>query len=59
MPAPTNPPRPLADLFRELETTFRAGDRFRATQLEQAILQHLATEATGRASLQRHAINLP
>jgi len=53
MPIPTNPPRPLADLLTELETAVRAGDRARATQLAQTILQRLASEAADRASLER------
>src|SRR5437667_7915046 len=53
MPTPPNPLRPLADLLTELEAAVRAGDRARATQLEQAILQHLASEAAERASLER------
>ena len=53
MPTPTNPPRPLADLLTELEAAVRAGDRARATQLEQTILQRLASEAADRASLER------
>ena len=53
MPTPTNPPRPLADLLTELEASVRAGDRTRATQLEQAILQRLADEAADRSSLER------
>ena len=50
MPTPTNPPRPLADLLTELEAAVRAGDRARATQLEQTILQRLASEAADRAA---------
>src|SRR4030095_7002579 len=53
MPPPTNPPRPLADLLTELEAAISAGDRARATQLEQAILQRLASEAAERAVLER------
>jgi esterase/lipase superfamily enzyme len=53
MPTPPNPPRPLADLFTELEAAVRAGDRARATQLERTILQRLASEVAKRASLER------
>jgi esterase/lipase superfamily enzyme len=53
MPTPTNPPRSLADLLADLEAAVRAGDRARATQLEQTILQRLASEAADRASLER------
>jgi esterase/lipase superfamily enzyme len=53
MPTPTNPPRSLADLLTELEAAIRAGDHARATQLEQTILQRLASEAAERASLER------
>ena len=53
MPTSTNPPRPLADLLTELEAAVRTGDRARATQLEQTILQRLASEAADRASLER------
>lgn len=61
MPTPTNPPRPLADLFTELEAAVRAGDRARATQLEQTILQRLANEAADRAGLERRvrALTVP
>src|SRR5438876_9288003 len=54
MPTPTNPQRPLAELLTELEAAVRAGDRARATQLEQTILQRLATVAADRAALERH-----
>src|SRR5713101_6970544 len=54
MPIPTNPQQPLADLLTELEAAVRAGDRVRATQLEQTILQRLASEAADRAGLERH-----
>jgi esterase/lipase superfamily enzyme len=53
MPTPTNPPRPLAELLTELEAAVRAGDRVRAIQLEQTILQRLASEAAERAGLER------
>ncbi|MER2601230.1 MAG: alpha/beta hydrolase [Candidatus Competibacter phosphatis] len=48
-----NPQRPLADLLAELAAAVRAGDRVRATQLEQEILQRLATGAADRASIER------
>ena len=50
MPIPTHPPRPLADLLTELEAAVRAGDRARATQLEQTILQRLTSETADRAA---------
>src|SRR5215813_2087007 len=53
MTTPTNPPRPLADLLTELEAAVRTGDRARATQLKQTLLQRLASEAADRASLER------
>src|SRR5262245_43952067 len=53
MPTPTNPQRPLADLLTELEAAVRTGDRAHAMQLEQTILQRLASEAADRASLER------
>lgn len=53
MPTPTNPQRPLTDLLTELEAAVRAGDRARATQLEQTILQRLATEAADHAAVER------
>jgi hypothetical protein len=53
MPTPTNPPRPLANLLTELEAAVRASDHARATQLEQTILQRLASEAADRACLER------
>ncbi len=45
--------RPLAELLTELEAAVRAGDRARATALEQTILQRLATEAADRDGLER------
>ncbi len=51
MPTPALPP--LADLLTALEAAVRAGDRARATQLAQAILQRLASEAAEGASLER------
>lgn len=53
MSSTTNPPRSLADLLAELEMAVRGGDRARATQLEQAILQRLSTEAADRAGVER------
>jgi esterase/lipase superfamily enzyme len=53
MATPTIPERPLAELLSELEVAVRAGDRVRAIQLEQTILQRLATEAADRAALER------
>src|SRR5438128_4275599 len=53
MPTPPNPLRPLADLLAELEAAVRNGDRARAMQLEQTILQRLASEAADRAGLER------
>lgn len=53
MPTLPNLQPVLADLLLELETAVRAGDRIRATQLEQAILQRLATEAADRAAIER------
>jgi esterase/lipase superfamily enzyme len=54
MPTPTNPQRPLSELLTELEAAVRAGDRARATLLEQAILQRLAAEAAERSALEMH-----
>jgi hypothetical protein len=51
MPVPTNLPRPLTDMLRELGTALRAGDRSHATQLEQSIPQPLAIEATDHPGL--------
>ncbi|MGH8479576.1 MAG: alpha/beta hydrolase, partial [Gammaproteobacteria bacterium] len=45
--------RPLAELLTELETAVRAGDRVRATALEQMILQRLATEAADCDDVER------
>ena len=53
MPTPTHPPRPLADLLIALEAAVRVGDHTRATQLEQTILQRLASEEADRANLER------
>ncbi len=58
MPTPTNPQRPLAELLAELEAAVRAGDRLRAVQLEQTILQRLATEAAEHAGLERRVREL-
>lgn len=51
MPTATLPP--LADLLTALEAAVRVGDRAHATQLTQAILQHLASEAAEGTSLER------
>lgn len=48
-----NPQRPLAELLAELEAAVQRGDRLRAVQLEQTILQRLATEAADRAAVER------
>jgi esterase/lipase superfamily enzyme len=53
MPDPAVPPRPLADLLAELKAAVLLGDRDRATQLEQSILQRLAVEAADRAAVER------
>ena len=53
MPTSTPPQRPLADLLTELSTAVLAGNRARAVQLEQAILQRLAAEAADRTALER------
>lgn len=53
MPTINNPQRPLDELLAELEAAVRALDRARAVQLEQMILQRLATEAAGREALER------
>lgn len=58
MPTSTDPQRPLADLLAELEAAVRAGDRDRATQLEQAILQSLAGKAADRARIERQVRTL-
>ena len=48
-----SPYQTLADLIADLETAVRVGDRARAGQLEQAILQRLATEAADHAAVER------
>jgi esterase/lipase superfamily enzyme len=53
MPTTNNPQRPLAELLAELEIAVRAGNRLRAVQLEQSILQQLATEAAERDATER------
>ncbi|MGH9834300.1 MAG: alpha/beta hydrolase [Blastocatellia bacterium] len=53
MPTSNNPQRPLAELLAELEIAVRAGNRLRAVQLEQIILQRLATEAADHAATER------
>ena len=45
--------RPLPEMMAELETAIRAHDHERATQLEQIILQRLATDAAENATLER------
>src|SRR5262249_11203065 len=44
----------ITGLLTELEAAVRTGNRARATQLEQTILQRLASEAAERASLERY-----
>lgn len=53
MPASTSPEQPIDELFTELEAVVRAGNRVRALELEQIILQRLATEAADQAALER------
>ena len=53
MPTSPYPQRPLTDLLEELEAAVHAGDRARAIQLEQAILQRIAAEAADRTGLER------
>ncbi len=53
MPTPAATHRPLSDLLTELEAAVRAGNRSRAVQLEQAILQRLAAEVADHAALER------
>lgn len=53
MPTPAATHRPLSDLLTELEAAVRAGDRSRAVQLEQAILQRLAAETADHAGMER------
>ena len=53
MITPTHLQAPLTDLLTELEAAVRAGDRARATELERAILQRLATEVADQAALER------
>jgi esterase/lipase superfamily enzyme len=47
-----NPQRTLAELLADLEAAVRAKDRGRATLLQQAILQRLASEANDRAAVE-------
>lgn len=53
MSASTHPHPPLADLLAELEAAVRAGDRARALELEQEILQRLVNEAADHARVER------
>mgnify|MGYP003588414817 CR=1 FL=1 len=53
MPTAANPQQSLADLLAELAAAVRAGDRVRATELEQKILQRLVIEADDRARVER------
>src|SRR5262245_27559219 len=53
MPTTINPQHPLAGLLAELDAAVRAGDRARATQLQQTILQRLATETAERDAIER------
>ena len=48
----------LAKLLAELEAAVRAGNRAHAMELEQTILQGLATEAAGHAELERRVRDL-
>ncbi len=52
------PNRPLTDLLAALEAAVRAGDRTRATALEQEILQRLAAETADRANVERRVCAL-
>lgn len=58
MPINTHPLRSLDELLAELEAAVHARDRVRAVQLEQMILQRLATEAAERAALERRVRHL-
>ncbi len=53
MSTPKTPQPPLTNLLNQLEAAVRAGDRVRATQLEQVILQRLAADAGDRTDLER------
>jgi esterase/lipase superfamily enzyme len=53
VPTPNIPQRPLAELLSELDMAVRAGDRARATRMEQTILQRLATETAERDAIER------
>ncbi len=53
MPTHNNPQQTLTELLAELDAAVRAGDRARAVQLEQTILQRLATEAADCANVER------
>ena len=53
MPTTINPQRSLTELLIELDTAVRAGNRARAVQLEQTILQRLATETAERDAMER------
>lgn len=52
MPTNHNLLRPLSELLAELEAAVRAGNRLRATQLEQQILQRLKVEADDRNAVE-------
>jgi esterase/lipase superfamily enzyme len=54
MATPNDSQRTLAELLTELEMAVRVGQQTRAVQLEQIILQRLATEAGDRAAIERH-----
>ena len=58
MPTPNPSQRSLAELLAELETAVQRGDRLRAVQLEQTILQRLATEAADCAAVERRVREL-
>ncbi|MBM4258052.1 MAG: hypothetical protein FJ147_19435 [Deltaproteobacteria bacterium] len=53
MSTPTSTQLTLGELFAQLEAAVRAGDRAGAMQLEQTILQRLASDAADRANLER------
>lgn len=58
MPSKSDQQPTIAELLSALETAVNAGDRERAAELEQTILQRLAAEAADRAAIERQVRDL-
>ena len=58
MTTPNNPQQTITELLAELEAAIRNNNRVRAVQLQQTILQRLATETADREALERRVREL-